>query len=314
MEQDIIRTVLGDIPVSNIGMILPHEHLFTDLRGPGVEDYAQANTEEVTNTMLPLLAEAEVAGVTALFECSTMGVGRNIHILKALADKTKIHLVAPTGVYREAYIPEIFLRSSVEDLVKIWVHEITHSIEASSVKAGFIKIAVSDDGPTDLEERNIRAAARTSLTTGAAIACHTIGGPSALEVIEILEREQLNLQKFIWVHADSETDLDYHREVVEKGAYVEFDSLGQPGKEPKEHIQILSQLIGENKTNQILLSHDAGWFQPGQPGGKPEGGMRGFTNIGNVFIPELLQAGFDRSIIAMLTEQNPKSAFALQVN
>lgn len=43
MQKQFLRTILGDIPPENLGLILPHEHLFTDLRGPEVEGYAQAD-------------------------------------------------------------------------------------------------------------------------------------------------------------------------------------------------------------------------------------------------------------------------------
>jgi len=294
-----------------LGLILPHEHLFTDLRGPNVLGYAQADSESVVNTMLPLLNDAENAGVTALVECSTMGVGRNIEILRHLAENTRIHIVAPTGIYKEAFTPEEYLDSSVEDLVRLWVKELTQSIESSDSKAGFIKIAVSDEGPTRLEERNIRAAARASIATDACIASHTIGGKAALDELAILNDEGLNLEKFIWVHADSEPDLDYHREVMKMGAYVEFDFIGQPASDPLEHVHRVRTLINENKADRILLSHDAGWYQPGQPEGYPEGGIRGYTYISEEFLPLLIINGVDDQMVNLLTEENPKRAFAL---
>lgn len=78
MQKQVLRTILGDIPTENLGLILPHEHLFTDLRGPEVEGYAQADPKQVLSVMLPLLQEAQDVGVSALVECSTIGVGRNI--------------------------------------------------------------------------------------------------------------------------------------------------------------------------------------------------------------------------------------------
>ena len=53
----------------------------------------------------PFLAEAFEAGATALVECSTVGVGRNLGILQSLAEVSPIHIIAPTGVYRDAFIP-----------------------------------------------------------------------------------------------------------------------------------------------------------------------------------------------------------------
>ena len=57
--------------------------------------------------------------------------------------------------------------------------ELTEGIEATAVRADFSKLAMSDDGPTALEIRNLMAAARASLETGAVIASHTIGGKVA---------------------------------------------------------------------------------------------------------------------------------------
>jgi len=311
MDQYILRTVLGDIPIKEIGLILPHEHLFTDLRGPSALDYAQAPLKSVMQTVLPHLFNAETVGVTALVECSTVGVGRNIEILRHLANNTRIHIVAPTGIYREAYTPKEFFDSSIEDLVELWVKEITQSIGHTGSKAGFIKIAVSDDGPTKLEQRNIRAAAQASLRTGAAIASHTIGGNAAIHQLELLEAEGLSLEKFVWVHADSEPDLAFLHEVANRGANIEFDFIGQPGADPMDHIIKIKDLISENKSERILLSHDAGWYQPGEPTGQPEGGFRGYSYISEAFLPLLLREGLTDQLVKLLTEENPKRVFGI---
>jgi phosphotriesterase-related protein len=152
MQKQILRTVLGDISPDEMGLILPHEHLFTDLRGPEVEGYAQADPKLVLSVMLPFLKEAYHHGVTALMECSTIGVGRNIEVLRSLADNTRVHLLAPTGLYREEYIPSIYRDQSVEEIAELFIYEITNGIGMSSSKAGFIKIALSNDGPRPIEK------------------------------------------------------------------------------------------------------------------------------------------------------------------
>ena len=65
MNEKNIYTVMGSIPSENLGFTLPHEHLFTDLRGPNVSDYAQAKPEEVVAVMLPFLEAAYAVGVVA---------------------------------------------------------------------------------------------------------------------------------------------------------------------------------------------------------------------------------------------------------
>src|SRR5215467_9526635 len=114
MPEGWIQTVSGPIAVQDLGLILPHEHLFTDLRGPATPDYAQADADDVVRVLSPNLAAAHALGVTAFVECSTVGVGRNVAILKRLAGATPIHLVAPTGVYRDAFVPLALQSMAVE--------------------------------------------------------------------------------------------------------------------------------------------------------------------------------------------------------
>ena len=60
-----IRTLKGSVEIDSLGLILPHEHLFTDLRGPLVDGYAQAEPADVVRVVGPFLAEASAAGATA---------------------------------------------------------------------------------------------------------------------------------------------------------------------------------------------------------------------------------------------------------
>lgn len=313
MKIPYLRTILGDIQLENLGLILPHEHLFTDLRGPELEYYAQADSKIVLSAMLPFLKEAQDAGVTGFVECSTIGVGRNINILRTLAEHTSIHILAPTGIYREAYTPSKYQHQTIDEMAELFVLELTRGIDDGKCKAGFIKIALSDDGPRPIEERNIRAAARASKATSAAIASHTIGGKAAMQEISILLDEGLNLEKFIWVHANIEPDQDFHYQAASKGAYIEFDSIGSPSVDPDMNLRAILNLLNKGYGNRILLSHDAGWYQPGRPGGKPEQGFRGYIALTQDFIPRLKGAGVDLQTIQTLTQDNPKRVFSMTV-
>ncbi len=52
MSPGWIQTVKGAVAVKDLGLILPHEHLFTDLRGPLVPDYALAEREAVARVKI----------------------------------------------------------------------------------------------------------------------------------------------------------------------------------------------------------------------------------------------------------------------
>jgi phosphotriesterase-related protein len=305
-----IHTLKGPVEVDSLGLILPHEHLFTDLRGPHVAGYAEGEPSDVVEVVGPFLAEAAASGVTALVECSTVGVGRNLSVLERLAETTPIRIVAPTGVYREAYIPNSLLETGEEDLAELWTKELLEGIEGTSVRAGFIKLAMSDDGPTPREIRNLKAAARASQTTGAIIASHTIGGRVARIEMDVLEAAGLDLQRFIWVHAQTEPDLSILRDAAGRGAFIELDTVGAPFQSQTGLLETVIVLIEAGFIEHLLLSHDAGWYNPARPDGLPEDGYRGYTALVREFIPALLQRGVTREQVRQITMDNPARAFA----
>ena len=304
------HTVKGPVEARSLGLILPHEHLFTDLRGPHVPGYAEGEPDTVVQVVEPFLAEAAAAGVTALVECSTVGVGRNLAVLRRLAEATSIHIVAPTGVYRDAYIPTALREAGEDELAELWTKELSTGMEGTSIRAGFIKLAMSDDGPSALEVRNLRAAARASLNTGAVIASHTVGGRLAREEMDILEAAGLDLRRFIWVHAQTEPDFSILEDAARRGAFVELDSVGAPFQVQTELLETALALVEAGFIEHLLLSHDAGWYNPASPAGLPDEGYRGYTALVREFLPELRRRGVTEEQLRCITVDNPARAFA----
>jgi phosphotriesterase-related protein len=311
-KQTVLRTITGDVPIDQLGMILPHEHIFTDLRGPQTIGYAQGDPQAVGEVVLPFLRQAWEGGVTALVECSTVGVGRNVAVLVYVAQNTALRIVAPTGVYREAFIPSGLHDICAEELAQTWIKELTDGIEDTPIKAGFIKIAVSDDEITTQEMRNLKAAALASQATNAVVASHTIVGDIARQEIDLLEKYGLDLRRFIWVHAHASSTPADRLEVARRGAWIELDVVGAPWIEQNILLRMTLDLIEAGYASQVLLSHDAGWYQPGNPGGLPQDGFRGYTSLTQSFLPELRVLGVDDFSIDLLTKVNPQQAFGLK--
>ena len=99
-------TTLGPKNADELGLILPHEHVFVDLRTWDQPGYAQAEAADVIKLMGPQIAQAQAVGITAIVECSTVGVGRRADLDKAVSEATQFPLVVPTGSYREPWIPD----------------------------------------------------------------------------------------------------------------------------------------------------------------------------------------------------------------
>jgi phosphotriesterase-related protein len=305
-----IETVKGSVPVNTLGMILPHEHLFTDLRRPTHPHYAQGDPEKVAEMLRPHLEAAEKAGVTALVECTGGGVGRNVAVLRRVAEITPIHIVMPTGVYKEGFISDDILDLRAAALADLWVRDLVEGIDGTPVRAGFIKVAISDDGPTEIEVRNLRAAARASRKTGAVIASHTIGGAAAKRERAVLIDAGHDLSRFVWVHAQTEPDSAVHQQLARSGVWIEFDTIGVPAQHTPQLEAVLAMLDAGLADN-ILLSHDAGWYDPSQPDGVPAHGFRGYTALVEEFIPALKARGVSDAVIRQLTVTNPARAFAI---
>ncbi len=300
-------TVRGAIPTSELGIILPHEHLFLDFRPAGSPGYAQADVADVIRRLRPHLVELKELGVTALVECTPPVVGRNVEIVRAVSEAVDLPVVAATGAYREDYIPDELRNLSRQALSEWMVGELTVGVGSTGIRTGFIKLAASDTGLTSLEERFLRAAAQASRQTGAAIASHTTVGATALRQIAILEEERLDPHRFIWVHANAEPDLALHREAARRGAFLEYDAIGAPGSPDRLFVDLVGQAFAGRYEKQVLLSQDAGWYDAGQP----EAPIRGFGYLVRDFLPALRQAGLSQADIDLLVVDNPRRALAM---
>ncbi len=213
-------TTLGEKTLEDFGLILPHEHIFVDLGPIEAESYKSANVAEVIKAMSPTIERAKKAGVTALVECTPLGVGRRGDIVKAVSESTQLPVVVATGIYREPWVSLWAQQASIETLESWMLSELQNEIEQTGVRAAWIKLSAGDDGITECETKILRAAARAGQVTNAVIGSHTIRGPVVLRQIEILEEEGYTPERFIWIHTQAEIDTALHLEVAERGAWL----------------------------------------------------------------------------------------------
>ncbi len=299
-------TTLGHLSADQLGMILPHEHVFVDLRTCDKPGYAEAYAADVVNLMAPEIEKARAAGVTAIVECSPVGVGRRADLDKAVSDATGFPILVPTGIYREPWVPP-WAHVASEDALYYWMlGELKGNIGGTGVQAGWIKLSVGDNGITPTEAKIVRAAARAGAETNAVIGSHTIRGQVVREQVDLIERAGYSARRFIWIHTQAEPDFSLHLEMGRRGCWIEYDNIGTPGTDDG-HVQNILRLLEAGLGNRLLLSHDRGWFDPGQPGG---GVPQPYTYLSEVFLPKLRQAGVDEATIRLLTHTNPFNAFA----
>jgi phosphotriesterase-related protein len=299
-------TTLGAKNAGEVGMILPHEHVFVDLRVGEEAQSGEVSVEDVIQLMAPEIEKGVAAGVTAIVECSPVGVGRRADILKAVSDATGFPLVVPTGIYREPWVPRWAHEASEDKLYEWMLGELQGEIEASGVQAAWVKLSAGDNGITETEAKILRAASRAGAQTGAIIGSHTARGRVVREQLDIVEEAGYTPERFIWIHAQNDT-LDLNLEMAQRGAWIEYDAIGGQGRGDAFWIERIAGMLDAGLGDQVMLSHDRGWYDPAKPGG---GTPLPFTYISEQFLPKLEAAGVDGATIRGLTVDNPFRAFS----
>jgi phosphotriesterase-related protein len=299
-----LRTTLGPKNADELGMILPHEHIFVDLRTWDKPGYGEAEVADVIALMAPEIKKIQALGVTALVECSPMGVGRRADLDKAVSAATGLPVVVPTGVYREPWILPWMHQASEDALYEWMLGELEGEIENSGVQAGWIKLSAGDDGITETEAKILRAAARAGAKTNAIIGSHTIRGRVVRDQLDIIESAGYTPERFIWIHTQAEPDFDLHLEMAKRGAWIEYDNIGSDNNNDDWYLDHIQRVLDAGFGDQLMLSHDRGWYDPAaQPGAIP----MPYTVLSERLIPKMREHSMD---VEQLTRKNPFRAFA----
>lgn len=300
-----LYTTLGPKRADELGMILPHEHVFVDLRTPDQPGYAEADAADVVALMAPQIEAIKALGVTALVECSTGGVGRRADLDLAVSLATNLPIVVPTGNYREPWIPAWVREASETQLADWMLRELVDEMDDSGVPAGWIKLSAGDDGITELEARILRAAVEAAKQTDAVIGSHTIKARVVMDQLDIIEKAGGRAGRFISIHTQADPDFEMHKAVAARGAWIEYDHIGSVPDE--EIVTMVLRALDAGLGKQLLLSHDRGWYDPAQPGG---GSPKPYTVLSESIIPKLRAEGVGEETIVQLTHENPFEAFA----
>ena len=96
-------------------------------------------------------------------------------------------------------------------------------------------------------------------------------------------------------------------EVARRGAWIEYDAIGSENRRDAFWLDRILGMLDAGFGDQIMLSHDRGWYDPGQPGG---GTPRPFTYISEHFLPQLEAEGVSGETIQKLVSGNPFDAFS----
>jgi phosphotriesterase-related protein len=303
-----IETVTGTIAADRLGVTLMHEHVLVDFIGADRVSPDRYDANHVAAAVLPHLQQARALGCDTLVECTPAYLGRDPRLLKRLSEASGIHILSNTGYYGAAsdkHLPRHAFSETAEQLAARWAREAERGLDGTSIKPAFMKIGVDDAPLSEIDRKLVRAAGLAHRASGLPIASHTGSGAAALEELDLLEQMGVPLSAFIWVHAQSERDAAFHTRVATRGAWVEFDGISATSV--ARHVELVQQMKDQGLFGNVLVSHDAGWYRVGEPGG---GTFRPYDTLFTAFVPALRAAGFGDAHTRQLLVTNPRRALA----
>lgn len=336
------ETVMGPIPVAALGLTLMHEHILTDVRSwwhPSAENSKRALAEHPVEPCIlselrhdpfmnrdnchlsdvgaateELWEFRELGGQTVV-DPTVRGIGRDPVALRAIAQRTGLHIISGTGYYLEASHPSEIAGATPDQIAAYLLEDIEVGDPVLGIKAGLIgEIGVSANF-TPAERNSLRAAARVQRQTRLPLMVHLPGWERlAHQVLDLIEAEGGEVRRVILCHMNpSGDDTAYQQVLLQRGCYLEFDMIGmdffyadQQAQSPcdEENARAIAGLLAAGFGPQVLLSQDVFVkIQLRRYGG------HGYGHILRNFVPRLLRHGVSRAAALSLLIDNPRTVF-----
>ena len=341
LKSGYLQTVTGIIPASDMGMTLPHEHLFNDLSSVVDEPFYDFSSRLVGKKVSPRLMWglrqdpyccadnmadkptedvivevqqfAELGGKTVVDATGTESIGRNPERLLTVAQKTGLNIVMSTGPYLEKFEGPQIVDHSVEEIASRIDSDINDGVRDTGIRAGMIgEIGISPSF-TQAEHKSLQAGALAQTNNpSVALNLHMPGwqrrGDEVLDIV--LGQYGVNPHKVSLAHSDpSGSDVEYQHRMLDRGVWLEFDMIGLDITFPKEGVSpsvnetvtAVANLIKAGYGNQIVLSHDLFLKQMWT-----QNGGNGFAFVPAVFVDLLHQEGIAKEQTHALLVDNPR--------
>lgn len=308
-----VITVTGEISASKMGVTLPNEHVLVDFASIDSVGMNTYNRDSVIARVLPYFDELKPYKVQTFVDGTPEFMGRDPQLLAELSRKTGINILTNTGWYAsddERHLPKEVKDMSAEQIAAVWIDEAKNGIGNTGIKPGFIKIGLNKIQMSETDKKLVEAACLTHLETGLAIMSFTGPAQAAMDQLIILKKYGVDPSAFIWSHAMEELKGRKVLAIAQMGAWIALDGIQSDMMSQISIESLLLNLKATRQLNHILLSHDAGWYQPGKPNG---GKFRPYSELFSSFTLFLLSEGFTREELDQMIIKNPAEAFAVRV-
>lgn len=310
-KPQLVQDVNGTHEVAPDQIWLSHEHILVDFIGADSIQPSKWNHDAIIKETEPYLTALKEFKVAYFVDATPNYLGRDVLLLQKFAEKTGIKILTNTGLYgarENKFIPKYAKESTAENLADQWISEFEYGIDGTDIKPGFIKIGIdAKDSLSLMHQKLVKAAALTHLKTGLTIASHTGEAAGLWPQLAILKEIDVSPQAFIWVHAQNESDNQNYLKAAKMGCWISLDGLGW---EMDNHIEKIMFAKANGFLDRVLISHDAGWYDPQ----KEEQNIKPYTPIFKILYPELKARGLTDEEFQLLISVNPSKAYALEIS
>jgi phosphotriesterase-related protein len=305
-----VMTVLGPLPIEKMGVTDAHDHLH--LRSPMLEGDEIDDVAAITAEAL----DGAGSGLQTIVELTPIGLGRRPEVLRAISASSALNIIGATGYHRDAHYPnghwvltasdDVLLERMTTDLLvgmhpADWSHP---SLPLDKARAGVIKTGASLNEISPNEKRRLVAAAAAAKATGAAVVVHTEEATCGNEITDLLVGEGLPPGQIILAHMDRNPDPAPHVELLARGVFLVYDTIGRAKYFPDSvRIELIEAVCAAGYGEQILLGLDIG-----RASYLRVNGGWGLRHLVSEFVPSLRERIGADLVEAMLIS-NPASAF-----
>jgi phosphotriesterase-related protein len=308
---NIARTVLGEVETSTLGRVDAHDHLMIT-GGPLVERDSDILLEDVDEGIAEARAFRD-AGGGAIVDALPGGCGRDPQALRTISREAGVHVIGTTGFYRSnAYPQGHWLRHyPVDQMAAVLLGEVNDGIdrgdlagpvvESTGVQPGVLKMATGLDAIDSLERRMLKAVAAVHRASGLPILTHAEHGTFGPRQLDLLEDEGVDPTRVMVGHVDRLPDLEMHRRIAARGAFLGYDGLGRERYRPFRVVaDVVRQLIAEGFGGQLLLGGDVG-----RRSMRLSAGGLGIVGVLTTMVPDLVSAGIAEESVNDMLVGNP---------
>jgi phosphotriesterase-related protein len=349
-----ILTVRGPVEPEALGQTLSHEHVFVDMREHWTEPETAIGSARrdvpVTPELLAdlrrnpfsttldnlVLGDEELAvrelgyfrraGGSALVDVTSIGLKRDPSALLRVSRATGLHIVMGGGCYVERAHPDWVAGASLDDLADRFVADVLYGAEGTRIRSGIIgEIGVSgfakgsrvkEGHMTAQEEKVLRAGGRAAARTGVAVSVHVdLRSRGAYQLLDTLEEEGLAPDRVIVCHMDFVEDLEYHRNIAGRGAYLEYSSFGREyyadsidvsWGHDRTRIEMIAQLVQDGFGDRIVVGQDVCMKMDLRACGG-----NGYGHVSTAIVDRMRRRGVDEDALYLLLVENPRRVLTI---